>query len=56
MERGDWFFIKFIIYMQESILELAAGDFRVINFNEEFGEKGVGRERQDFAQDKFGGY
>ena len=46
----------FVIYMQEFILELAAGDFRVVNFNEEVGEKGVGRVRQDCAQDKFGGY
>ena len=29
--------------MQEFILELAAGDFRVADFNEEVGEKGVGR-------------
>ena len=56
MERGDLFFIQFVISMQEFILELAAGDFRVANFNEEVGEKGVRRERQDCAQDKFRGY
>ena len=42
MERADLFFIKFVIFMLEFILELAAGDFRVINFNEEVGGKGVG--------------
>ena len=31
MDRGDLFFIKFVISMQEFILELAAGDFRIIN-------------------------
>ena len=56
IERGDLFFIKFVISMQEFILELAAGDLRVANFNEEAVEKGIGQIRQDCAQDKFGGY
>ena len=38
MERGDSFH-KVCYYMQEFILELAPGDFRIVNFNEEVGEK-----------------
>ena len=43
------------MFMQEFILELAAGDFRVADFNAEVGEKGVERQRQDCAQEKFRG-
>ena len=56
MERGGLFFIQFVISIQEFILEPAAGDFQIVNFSEEVGEKGVGRIRQICAQDKFGGY
>ena len=42
MERGDSLLSNFIIYVQEFILELAASDFRVINFNEEVGEREAG--------------
>ena len=56
MERVTCFFIQFVISLQEFILQLAAGDYRVANFSEEVRKKGVERIRQDCAQDKFGGY
>ena len=41
------FFIKFVIFMQEFTLELAAGDFRVAYFNKKKLEK---RESDEYAR------
>ena len=41
------FFIKFVMFMQEFILDLAAGDFRVAYFNKQKSDK---REPDEYAK------